>query len=453
MKTQHLLLVLCGAIVGATVTWFLKSLGDHEMADEVAKARTAHKSAASSGADATVNTHAPAEVPRQEAAVPAVVTAKLAQAQQLSPGFERRQLMERLGFDAAAKDPNAALQQLASLTGADRASFLRGVFEKIAALAPKDALGFAKKLDEGQERVSALKTLASAWRGGDTIDVSPWQAERMGVEGALGAAFLSGDNKNPELAAVWAQELLSGKAQAELLGRAAFEEAATDPQRALAFGEYLTGEDRDRFLARVAGGWAKGDPAAAWAWAQQAAEPDLRAALESSVLRNLADTDPRGAADLLNQLPAGQDRNRAIASIAQEWASKDTQAALDWANSLANPNEQKTALNSLRAVAPIGIGVSLGMSEDGYPQIAGLVPGGPAGASGLINADDRIAGIDKGNGQFVDAHGLNMRQIIDLIRGDPGSSLRLQIIPPGATSPTQWKTVTLVRNQIIYKQP
>ena len=49
------------------------------------------------------------------------------------------------------------------------------------------------------------------------------------------------------------------------------------------------------------------------------------------------------------------------------WIDKDTDAALRWANQLADPAEQDAALAAIRTTAPVGIGASLAM-KDGFKQ-------------------------------------------------------------------------------------
>src|SRR6185295_10962660 len=71
---------------------------------------------------------------------------------EMAPGLERRQKLEKFGFDEAAKDPETALKQLAMLRGADRSAYLRGMFEQFAMLPPAQALSWAKRLEKGPDR-------------------------------------------------------------------------------------------------------------------------------------------------------------------------------------------------------------------------------------------------------------------------------------------------------------
>ncbi len=94
-----------------------------------------------------------------------------------------------------------------------------------------------------------------------------------------------------------------------------------------------------------------------------------------------------------------------------------------------------------------GIGATL-MSEDGYCKITELVPGGPAETSGKLKVGDRIVAVAQGDEPPVDIVDMPLRKAVQLIRGPKGTTVRLTIIPAGATDTSIRKTVTLVRDEI-----
>ena len=93
-----------------------------------------------------------------------------------------------------------------------------------------------------------------------------------------------------------------------------------------------------------------------------------------------------------------------------------------------------------------GIGGSLEV-KGGYSVISDLVPGGPAASSGLLKLGDRIVAVAQGAGEPVDIMGMPPSQVVELIRGPKGSTVRLTIIPAGAGDPTR-QIVSLVRDEI-----
>jgi carboxyl-terminal processing protease len=94
-----------------------------------------------------------------------------------------------------------------------------------------------------------------------------------------------------------------------------------------------------------------------------------------------------------------------------------------------------------------GIGARL-QSEDGYCKVVEVTPGGPAAKSGQIKAGDRIVGVAQGGKEPVDVVGMKLGKIVDMIRGQKGTTVQLTIIPADAADTSARKTVTLVRDEI-----
>jgi carboxyl-terminal processing protease len=68
-----------------------------------------------------------------------------------------------------------------------------------------------------------------------------------------------------------------------------------------------------------------------------------------------------------------------------------------------------------------GIGVTIGTTEDGYLQVVGLIPGGPAEKS-TVKPGDAILEVDG-----TSIKGLDMTQAISMIRGLEGTTVRLLV--------------------------
>jgi carboxyl-terminal processing protease len=93
----------------------------------------------------------------------------------------------------------------------------------------------------------------------------------------------------------------------------------------------------------------------------------------------------------------------------------------------------------------VGIGAVL-RSEDGYAKIVSLVPGGPAAKDGRLKPNDKIEAVAQGDGPFLDAVGMKLDRLVQLIRGDKGTTVRLKVIPAESTDPS--KVIALVRDEI-----
>ncbi|MDC1415318.1 carboxy terminal-processing peptidase [Gammaproteobacteria bacterium] len=97
-----------------------------------------------------------------------------------------------------------------------------------------------------------------------------------------------------------------------------------------------------------------------------------------------------------------------------------------------------------------GIGALL-TTEDDYPIIVSVVPGGPAEKSGKINPDDKIVKvrqIQKGEVASVDVVGWRIDEVVQLIRGEAGTQLELEIIPAKTEDLSDRKWVLLTREEV-----
>lgn len=94
-----------------------------------------------------------------------------------------------------------------------------------------------------------------------------------------------------------------------------------------------------------------------------------------------------------------------------------------------------------------GIGALL-QSEDGYCKIVELTPGGPALRSGQLSAGDRIIAVAQDTKEPVDAVGMKVDKIVEMIRGQKGTKVRITVLPAGSTNFSNRKVVELVREEI-----
>lgn len=95
----------------------------------------------------------------------------------------------------------------------------------------------------------------------------------------------------------------------------------------------------------------------------------------------------------------------------------------------------------------VGIGAVL-RSEDGYAKIVSLVPGGPAATDGRLKPNDRIEAVAQGEGPFLDVVGMKLDRLVQLIRGEKGSTVRLKVVPAQAAESSARTVIALVRDEI-----
>ena len=96
-----------------------------------------------------------------------------------------------------------------------------------------------------------------------------------------------------------------------------------------------------------------------------------------------------------------------------------------------------------------GIGAQL-VTEDEFTKIVELIPGGPADLNGELGPEDLIVEVGEGTDcDFIDVVGWRLNDVVDRIRGEKGSTIRLKVIPADADIQSEErKIVTLVRDEI-----
>ncbi|MBD63399.1 MAG: peptidase [Gammaproteobacteria bacterium] len=101
-----------------------------------------------------------------------------------------------------------------------------------------------------------------------------------------------------------------------------------------------------------------------------------------------------------------------------------------------------------------GIGALL-TTEDDYPIIVSIVPGGPAEKSGKINPDDkivRISQLEDKESSSVDVVGWRIDEVVQLIRGKAGTKVKLELIPAKTEDFSERKFVTITREEVTLEE-
>ncbi|MPT20974.1 MAG: tail-specific protease [Pseudomonas sp.] len=95
-----------------------------------------------------------------------------------------------------------------------------------------------------------------------------------------------------------------------------------------------------------------------------------------------------------------------------------------------------------------GIGAVL-QSDNEHVKVVRLVPAGPAEKSKQIAPADKIVGVAQGNDDMVDVIGWRLDEVVKLIRGPKGSTVRLEVIPASNPPSDQTsKVVTITREAV-----
>ena len=95
-----------------------------------------------------------------------------------------------------------------------------------------------------------------------------------------------------------------------------------------------------------------------------------------------------------------------------------------------------------------GIGAQLTL-EDGYTKVTRIIPGGAADKQGELKTGDRIVSVGQDTeGEMQEVIDMKLNDVVSLIRGKPGSTVRLGIIPEESQ---ETKVLTIKRAKIELK--
>ncbi len=94
-----------------------------------------------------------------------------------------------------------------------------------------------------------------------------------------------------------------------------------------------------------------------------------------------------------------------------------------------------------------GIGAELRSIED-YTVIQRIVTGGPADKSKQLKSKDRIVGVAQGDKEFEDVIGWRLDDVVELIKGPKGTTVRLQVLSGESDDNANIKVVSIVRDII-----
>lgn len=93
-----------------------------------------------------------------------------------------------------------------------------------------------------------------------------------------------------------------------------------------------------------------------------------------------------------------------------------------------------------------GIGAALTW-EDGYTTVENLIPGGSAERSGELRPKDKIISVAQGEGAFEQVIDMPLRDVVKLIRGKKGTTVRLTVLRTDKNQTTR-HVISLVRDKI-----
>jgi hypothetical protein len=338
----------------------------------------------------------------------------------------RRHALESEGEAMALRSPKEALEKIAGMPdGWEKVAFVRGVFEALSTLPPKDVLAYAKELKDPVSRRAAMEALVSRWTTKPSFE-GPGGFRLDGfIEAGTAFALMS---ERPELAAEVAMEMVKDeRARGFVMGRAAEALAKSDPSKALSLAERLPEEEKTRYMENVLEGWVSKDADAALSYAKNYPEGPARTAMMQRVAREIGKTDLAKAGQALAEIPAGKEREEAIQSVGRDAGRRDIAKVEQWISTLQG-EEKLAATRGLDSVAPVGTGIRVSGRDSEFPVVRELVGGGPAEKGQQLKQGDMILAVAKdGDSRFTDTRGMGTDEISPLLRGQQGSPVQLKV--------------------------
>jgi len=157
--------------------------------------------------------------------------------------------------------------------------------------------------------------------------------------------------------------------------------------------------------------------------------------------------------EMLNKEDDSSRRMRLIQMMARN-VRIDTLSTLDWAMGLENPAEQRAALNAINRNALVGIGARIKTDETGLPIIMNTTVLSAVASTGMVEPGDYISGIMKQDGSVIDFKDRPLRQIVQMLHGQPGTEVQLIMRRAPAEGQTESTSFNVpVQRSMIIMQP
>lgn len=236
------------------------------------------------------------------------------------------------------------------------ASFL--LFSRWAETDPTAAMAFSNTM--GFTGGFVRPTILQSWASSDPASAAKYYSDNprefammgmfgggrgpMGGQGGAGIIAAEWAKQDPAAALAWANSLTTEKSQA--LSSVVGEVAKTDPKKAAGMLAGLTGDDLGRAYSSVASQYGATNFTEAQAWIKTLPADDQARALAAAI-GGLSNTDPEAASKQLAQLPEGDERDRAVSDIIQDWARVNPQAAADFLKTQESERAQRDGLREL----------------------------------------------------------------------------------------------------------
>ena len=186
-----------------------------------------------------------------------------------------------------------------------------------------------------------------------------------------------------------------------------------------------------------------------WPATVKDADDYWRKRIKEGYLRlKLNDKEPKDARELMV---------KRYENLKKQLAQRDNEDIFQvYMNALTSLYDPHTSYFSPRSMKNFQIAMSLSLTgigavlqlEDEHTKIVRVVPGGPADKQGILHAGDKIVAVAQDKEELVDVIGWRLDDVVELIRGEKDSLVRLEIIPSKGESAGSSREISIVRDKI-----
>ena len=225
-------------------------------------------------------------------------------------------------------------------------------------------------------------------------------------------------------------------------------------------GKFDFTQDRSVMRSRRKADWPADDFAAQEIWTLKISEEILSEEMRRETIRRIAedqgkedplkdDKSPRDAVKqryerLLKDIEGADEED--VASYFLSAVARAHGPHTDYLSSRQMERFEASLQNEL-----IGIGALLQREDDGATKIIGLVVNGPADKQGELQLNDRIVGVDSlNNGNLTDTLYMKIDHVVELIRGERKTEVRLKVEPADG-APGEIREIVITRDKVALK--
>lgn len=219
-------------------------------------------------------------------------------------------------------------------------------------------------------------------------------------------------------------------------------------------------EDKVMMRSRRESDWAADDFAAQELWRLQISEEILSETMRREAIHRIA--EEQGKEDPLKdeKTPREAVKQRYERFLKDIEGADEEDVASYFFSAVARAHDPHTDYLSVRQMERfeaslqnqlIGIGALLQREDDGSTKIIGLVVNGPADKQGELQLNDRIVGVDSlNNGELTDTLYMKIDHVVELIRGQQNTEVRLKVEPADG-APGEVREIVIVRDKVELK--